>query len=101
MKEVLASELLPSDSYMKDMLLFAATYPSSVQRIQLCLAFLSCILIPALNAPEDALHVQASAVVHFHNNGGITEACLQLSNFLEAVWSGCQHWVSYLAAQWP
>lgn len=85
MKEVLASELLPSDSYMKVMLLFAATYPSSVQRIQLCLAFLSCILIPTLNAPEDALHVQTSAVVHFHNNGGITEACLQLNNFLEAV----------------
>lgn len=67
------------------MSLDATTYPSSVQRIQLCLAFLSYVLIPALNAPEDALHVQASAVVHFHNNRGVTGTCLQRSNFLEAM----------------
>ena len=70
---------------IKDMSLDDTTYPSSVQRIQLCFAFLSYVLIPALSSPEDALHVQASAVVYFHNDRGVTGTSLQLRDFLEAM----------------
>lgn len=63
----------------------ATTYPGSVQGIQLCFAFLSYILVPARNAPEDTLHFQASAVVHLHDDRGVTGTSLQLSDFLKAM----------------
>lgn len=70
---------------IKDMSLDATTYPSSAQCIQQCFAFLSYVLIPTLSTPEDVLHIQASAVVHFHNGRGVTETSHQLSDSLEAM----------------
>lgn len=83
----------------KDVLLVATTHPSSVQCIQLGLAFLSYIFIPELNAPEDALRVQTSAVVHFHHNRGVTETFLHLSSSLGAICRSCQHFLSYIPVE--
>lgn len=78
------------------MFLVVTTYPSSVQCFQFRLAFLCCIFIPQLNAPEDALCAQALAVVHFHHNRGVTETFLQLSSSLGAIRRSCQHFLSHI-----
>lgn len=59
------------------------THSGLVESLHFSLALLGNLLIAALNAFDDALHVQVTAVVHLHDDRGVTELTIQLSSLLQ------------------
>lgn len=59
------------------------THPGLVESLHLGLALLGNLLIAALHAFDDALHVQVPAVVHLHDDRGVTQLTVQLSPLLQ------------------
>lgn len=59
------------------------THSGLVESLHFSLALLGYLLVAALNAFDDALHVQVPAVVHLHDDGGVTELAVQLSSLLQ------------------
>lgn len=54
-----------------------------VESLYLSLALLGNLLIAALHTFDDALHVQVPAVVHLHDDRGVTQLTVQLSPLLQ------------------
>lgn len=59
------------------------THSGLVESLHFSLALLGNLLIAALNTFDDALHVQVAAVVHLHDDRGVTELTIQLSSLLQ------------------
>lgn len=59
------------------------THPGLVESLHLGLALLGDLLVAALHAFDDALHVQVPAVVHLHDDRGVTQLTVQLSSLLQ------------------
>lgn len=59
------------------------THPGLVERLHLSLALLGDLLVAALHAFDDALHVQVPAVVHLYDDRGVTQLTVQLSPLLQ------------------
>jgi len=59
------------------------THSGLVESLHFSLAFLGNLLVAALNTFDDALHVQVPAVVHLHDNRGVTQLAVQLSSLLQ------------------
>lgn len=60
-----------------------STHPGLVESLHFSLAFLGNLLVAALNTFDDALHVQVPAVVHLHDDRGVTQLTIQLSSLLQ------------------
>lgn len=61
----------------------ASTHPGLVESLHFSLALLGDLLVAALDALDDALHVQVAAVVHLHDDRGVAQLAIQLRSLLQ------------------
>lgn len=81
---VSSTHVIHTMAYIRAMLF--VTHPGLVQSVHFFFALLSYFFVAAFDILDDVLHVQVSAVVHFHHDRGVTELAVHLSSFLQVTY---------------